>query len=82
MKAIVGKVNYRRGWIAYETTEVDWGWFEVLDSVDFEEGDEIWGNFTTLGEITIEKGNTGEKVSVFMEDYGMSKKKAIEMIMR
>ena len=39
MKAIVGKVNYRRGWIAYETTEVDWGWFEVLDSVDFEEGD-------------------------------------------
>ena len=54
MKAIVQKVNYKRGFVA----------------------------FTELGEANIYIKSTGEAIKVFIEDYGMSRQKAIEMIMR
>lgn len=82
MKAVVGKVNYRKGLVAFYADECDYGWMEILDTVELEEDDEITGAFIELGQTTITKVSTGEKIDVFIEDYGMSQKKAIEMIMR
>ncbi|WP_310604790.1 hypothetical protein [Anaerosporobacter sp.] len=82
MKAVVHKVNFKRGFVAYDIEGYDYGWLEVLDSVDLENGDEIEGPFTDLGEATIYKKSTGESIDVFIEDYGMSMKKAFEMILR
>ena len=39
MKAIVRKVNYRRGMVVFEKEDGDYGYFEILDSVDLEEED-------------------------------------------
>src|SRR5687768_16411483 len=44
MKAIVRKVNYERGLVVYEREGYDCGWFEILDTVDLEEDDELVGN--------------------------------------
>ena len=82
MKAVVQKVNYKRGFVAYETDDYDYGWLEILDTVDLEIEDELEGPFTNLGENTVYKKSTGEPIHVFIEDYGMSKKKAFEMITR
>ena len=81
MKAIVQKVNYKRGFVAYEIEGYDYGWLEILDSVEVEP-EEIEGPFTKLGEDNIYIKSTGEAIKVFIEDYGMSRQKAIEMIMR
>ena len=78
MKAIVQKVNYKRGFVAYEIEGYDYGWLEILDSVEVEPE----GPFTELGEANIYIKSTGEAIKVFIEDYGMSRQKAIEMIMR
>ncbi|HYF81410.1 MAG TPA: hypothetical protein VEB00_00065 [Clostridia bacterium] len=80
MKAIVRKVNYKRGLIVFESESYDCGWLEILDTVDLEEDDELVGNFNELGGTTIIKKSTGEKIEVFIEDYGMSYKKAVEII--
>lgn len=82
MRAVVQKVNYKRGFVAYETEDYDYGWLEILDTVDLEIEDELEGPFTDLGETIICKKSTGESIHVFIEDYGMSKKKAFEMVMR
>ncbi|MGN0384452.1 MAG: hypothetical protein ACI4EX_01055 [Lachnospiraceae bacterium] len=82
MRAIVQKVNYRRGFVTYEIDGYDYGWLEILDSVELEPEEEIEGPFTTMGEANIYKKSTGETIKVFIEDYGMSRQKAIEMIMR
>ena len=50
MKAIVQKVNYKRGFVAYEIEGYDSGWLEILDSVEVEPEEEIEGPFTELGE--------------------------------
>lgn len=60
--------------------DYDCGWFEVLGTTEFEEGDEIHGDFTSLDHIIV-KSSTGEKETVFVEYYGLSMKKAIEIIM-
>ena len=78
MRAVVQKVNYKRGFVAYETEDYDYGWLEILDTVDLE----LEGPFTDLGEAIICKKSTGESIHVFIEDYGVSKKKAFEMVMR
>lgn len=36
MRAVVQKVNYKRGFVAYETVNYDYGWLEILDTVDLE----------------------------------------------
>lgn len=82
MRAVVQKVNYKRGFVAYEIEDYDYGWLEILDTVDLEIEDELEGPFTDLGEAIICKKSTGESIHVFIEDYGMSKKKAFEMVMR
>ena len=41
MKAIVQKVNYKRGFVAYEIEGYDYGWLEILDSVEVEPEEEI-----------------------------------------
>lgn len=82
MRAVVQKVNYKRGVVAYETEDYGYGWLEILDTVDLEIEDELEGPFTDLGEVAICKKSTGESMHVFIEDYGMSKNKAFEMIMR
>lgn len=82
MRAVVQKVNYKRGFVAYETDGYDYGWLEILDTVNLEIGDELEGPFTDLGETIINKKVTGESINVFIEDYGMSMKKAFEMVMR
>ena len=51
-------------------------------SVEVEPEEIIEGPFTTLGEAKIYKRSTGETINVFIEDYGMSRQRAIEMIMR
>ena len=82
MRAVVQKVNYKRGFVAYETEDYDYWWLEILDTVDLEIEDELEGPFTDLGEAIICKKSTGESIHVFIEDYGMSKKKEFEMVMR
>ena len=82
MRAIVDKINYKRGFVAYEIDGYDYGWLEILDSVELEPEEIIEGPFTTLEEANIYKRSTGERINVFIEDYGMSKQKAIEMIMK
>lgn len=82
MRAIVEKVNFKRGLVTYEINGYDYGWLEILDSVEVEPEEIIEGPFTTLGEAKIYKRSTGETINVFIEDYGMSRQRAIEMIMR
>lgn len=63
MRAVVQKVNYKRGFVAYETEDYDYGWLEILDTVDLEIEDELEGPFTDLGEAIICKKVPG---SLFM----------------
>lgn len=82
MKACVRKVNYRRGWVVFEKEDGDFGWFEILDTVDLEEDDLLKGNFDILGGTNVIKLATGENIDIFIEDYGMTYKRAIEMVFR
>ena len=82
MKAIVRRVNNKRGFVVFESEGNDFGWFEILDTVDLEQDDELIGHFKELGGTTITKKSTGENIEVFIEDYGMSFKRAVEMIFR
>ena len=80
MKAVVVAVNYRRGLVAYEIERGDYGYFEVLGSDDFEVDEPIYGNLTTLGDVTVTKVDSGEKVDVYVEDFGMTHKRVIQQI--
>ena len=85
VKYMVGKVikvNYHRGLVIFEDDSGDYGYFEVLGSDDFEPDEIIIGNLHSLGGETIIKQSTKEKVEVYIEDYGMSLKTAIEMVFR
>lgn len=82
MTGKVVKVNYHRGLVIFEDGFGDYGYFEVLGSEDFEPDDIIVGNLHSLGGETIMKQSTKEKVDVFIEDYGMSLKIAMEMVFR
>ena len=85
VKFMVGKVvkvNYHRGLVVFEDDIGDYGYFEVLGSDDFEPDEIIIGNLHSLGGETIIKQNTKKKVEVYIEDYGMSLKIAMEMVFR
>ena len=85
MKYMVGKVikvNYHRELVIFEDDSGDYGYFEVLGSDDFEPDEIISGNLHSLGGETIIKQSTKEKVEVYIEDYGMSLKIAMEMVFR
>ena len=79
MKGIIVKVNYRRSLAIFEDEQGDYGYFEMLGNDDIEEDDIIIGNLHDLGGETITKLSTGEKYDVFIEDFGMSLKIAMEM---
>lgn len=82
MKASVRKVNYKRGWVVFEEEDGDFGWFEILDTMELEEDDLLQGNFEILGETSIIKVDTGESIDIFIEDYGMSYKNAVGIVFR
>ena len=82
MKAVVRKVNYKRGLVVFEEENGDFGYFEILDSVDLEEDDVLQGDFENLGGLKIIKVNTGEEIDIFVEDYGMSYKYAVARVFR
>ena len=42
-------VNYKRGLVAFKIENGDCGYFEVLDTVEFEKEDKIKGNLESLG---------------------------------
>lgn len=73
-------VNYTRGLVAFEVDNGDYGYFEVLDTVEFEKEDEIKGNLESLGGEKILKIDTNEFVNVFIEDYGMNHTAVIDKI--
>lgn len=76
------KVNYHRGLVIFEDDIGDYGYFEVLGGEDFEPDEVISGNLHSLGGETIIKQSAKEKVNVYIEDYGMSLKVAMEMVFR
>jgi len=82
MKVCVKKVNYKRGWVVFEKEDGDFGWFEILDTVELEEDDILEGDFDILGGTNVMKVATGETVDIFIEDYGMTYKNAIGMVFR
>ena len=82
MKAYVKKVNYKRGLVVFEKEDGDFGWFEILDTVDLEEDDLLQGDFDVLGGVNAIKIATGEIVDIFIENYGMTYKNAIAMAFR
>lgn len=83
MKAIVKKVDYQKDLVIFETEDFDCGWGEIYVEAHrklLEEDDEIIGTFDNFGitEITIEKN--GVTIDIFIEDFGLSYEKALEMI--
>lgn len=82
MKCIVRKVNYRRSMAIFEDVFGDYGYFEMLGRDDLEEDDEIIGNLHNLGRGLITKAATGEKYDVYIEDFGMSLKIAMDQVFK
>jgi hypothetical protein len=80
MKGIIVAVNYQRGLAVFEDASGDYGYFEILGSDDLEKDDIISGNLHNLGSETIVKSETGERIDVFIEDWGMSPKVALEIV--
>lgn len=78
MKSMIVKVNYQRARAVFEREDGEYGWFEILDTTDVEDGEVVSGNFSNLGGTTIRK-DTGETVDIFIEDF-CSLKKALEMV--
>lgn len=76
----VVKVNYKRGLVIFEDEIGDYGYFEVLGTEELEEDDIVLGNLHSLGGETIVKQRTKERINVFVEDFGMSYKIAMEMV--
>ena len=76
------KVNYHRGLVIFEDDIGDYGYFEVLGNDDFEPDEIIIGNLHSVGGETIIKQNNKKKVKVYIEDYGMSLKIAMEIVFK
>lgn len=51
MRAVVQKVNYKRGFVAYGTKIMIMGGWKYQITVDLEIEDELEGPFTDLGKI-------------------------------
>ena len=74
------KVNNRLGLVIFENAFGGYGYFEILENDDFETDEIIIGNLHSFGDETIVKQSTNTKVNVFIEDYGMTYKTAIEIV--
>ncbi|MCH5211685.1 MAG: hypothetical protein J1G06_01585 [Oscillospiraceae bacterium] len=80
MRGKIIEVNYTRGLAIFEDESGDYGYFEMLGEDDIEKDDVILGNLHSLGSEIITKVETNEKYDVFIEDWGMSLKIALESI--
>lgn len=80
MKGLVVAVNYTRGLVVFEDEIGDYGYFEILGSDNLEKDEIIHGDLHCLGEGIITKESSGERIDVFIEDFGMSLDLAMEMI--
>ena len=78
----VVKVNFKRGLVLFVDDFGDYGYFEMLDFGDFEPDESIVGNLHSLGRETIIKQRTKQKINIFIEDYGMSLKIAMEKVFK
>lgn len=82
MRCIIRKVNHRRSLAIFEDVYGDYGYFEMLGKDSLEEDDVIVGNLHNLGGEVIVNDRTGEKYDVFIEDFGMSLKIAMEQVFK
>lgn len=78
MKGKIIKIN--RGKAIFEDPQGDYGYFEFLGDDDLEEGDIILGNLHFSAQETIKCVSTGKTYSVYVEDWGMSYRTALEKI--
>lgn len=74
MKVVIIGTNCANGRYAYEAQDVTigYGWFELLDGVDFDEDDVLEGDFGEFGELNVRKQFSDDTYHIFNEDYGMS----------
>ena len=79
MKATIIKANYIRSMYVFEREDGEYGFFEVLDFVDFEPLEVLIGNFEEIGERIVIHRDTNKRIKICIEDY-CSLKHAIEMI--
>lgn len=79
MKATVMKANYERSMYVFEREDGEYGFFEVLDFVDFEPEEVLIGDFNGIGERVVIQKCTNKRVKICIEDF-CSLKHAIEMI--
>ena len=68
--------------VIFEDVFGDYGYFEMLGKDDLEEDDVIIGNLHNHGSEVIVKDKTGEKYDVFIEDFGMSLKFAMDKVFK
>lgn len=80
MRGRIVDVNYQRGLAVFEDTIGDCGYFEILGSDNLERDDVIIGNLNSLGREVIIKDSTGERIDVFIEDFGMSLQEALSQM--
>ena len=76
------KVNYKRSLAIFEDNIGDFGYFEILGNDDLEVDDVIIGNLHSTGREIITKQRTNRHFDVYIEDYGMSLKIAMDMVFR
>lgn len=79
MKAKVIKANYQRELYIFEREDGEYGYFEVLDSIDLEPDDILSGDFSDIGDRLVKNLQTGAKIRICIEDF-CSLELAMEMI--
>lgn len=80
MRGKIIDVNYQKGLAVFEDTIGDYGYFDILGSDNLERDDVIIGNLNNLGGEVIIKDSTGERINVFIEDFGMSMQVALSQV--
>lgn len=68
MKSTVVGVNHQLGRVIFEREDGEYGWFEILDTVEVERDETVYGDFSNLGGATI-KNQDGESIDIFIEDF-------------
>ncbi len=80
MKVTVRDANYKRGLYVFESDIDGYGVFELLGFNEFEKEEILIGDFRCRGKTTIARENDGKKYEIFIEDYGSSLSKALQII--
>lgn len=69
MKAQIIEINYRRGLYIFRREDDETGYFELLEMLDLEPEEILIGNFDDLGNQTVMREETNEKIDIFIEDF-------------